>query len=129
MAGALLDPDGVRMRAIERHDGFSLIEAVLASGVLAVGVLALAQLFAVATNAFAAAERMTSAAILAAQKIEELRSLPCCAPAEGIDRIGAYTRAWSVQPLAAGPDAAVTIEVEVAPGGVRAITVRFRTVP
>jgi Tfp pilus assembly protein PilV len=112
-----------------RSDGFSLIEAMLASGVLAVGVLSLAQLFAVATLGFAAAERMTSGAILASQKVEELRSVPCCVAVDGTDRINEYTRAWSVRPLPLDPDGAVVIQVSVSPGSIRLITVHTRIAP
>jgi Tfp pilus assembly protein PilV len=119
----------VLVRSIERNDGFSLIEAILAGSLLAVGILALVQLLAVAAQGAAVAERVTAAAILAAQKIEELRSAPCCVAAEGADRIGEYTRAWSVRPLPADPAEAVVIQVSVRPGRVRMATVRSRTVP
>jgi Tfp pilus assembly protein PilV len=121
---------GVGTRPIEHdEDGFSLIEAMLASGVLAVGVLALAQLFAVATQGLVVAARTTSAAVLAAQKVEELRSAGCCVAEEGGDRIGEYARTWSVRPLPLDPAGAVVIQVSVTPGGVRLVTVLTKTVP
>jgi type II secretory pathway pseudopilin PulG len=55
--------------------GFSLIEVVIASGLLAGSVLTVAQLFATASEATAGARATGEAAVLAWQKIEQLRSL------------------------------------------------------
>ena len=66
-----------------REQGFSLIEVLVASLILTVGVLALAQLFAVSTTSNLAAKSTTYAAVLADQKMEELRSLTW-----GFDSVG-----------------------------------------
>jgi hypothetical protein len=55
--------------------GFSLIETIVASGLLATAVVSLAQLFAVAVQTTSSARATTYASVLAAQKLEELRSL------------------------------------------------------
>src|SRR5688572_128489 len=55
--------------------GFSLIEVMVASGILATALIALAQLFVVALTANTSARSTTYAAVLAEQKMEELRSL------------------------------------------------------
>jgi prepilin-type N-terminal cleavage/methylation domain-containing protein len=60
----------------DRFDaGFSLIEVMVASAILTVAVLALAQLFALSTATNMSGRSTTYAAVLAEQKIEELRSL------------------------------------------------------
>lgn len=55
--------------------GFSLVEVLLASGILATALIALGQLFAVATTSNTSARSTTFASVLAEQKMEELRSL------------------------------------------------------
>lgn len=55
--------------------GFSLIETLVAIGILAFAALSVAQLFAVATNANFASKGQTSTALLAVQKMEQLKSL------------------------------------------------------
>jgi prepilin-type N-terminal cleavage/methylation domain-containing protein len=55
--------------------GFSLIEVVIAVGLLAVLSIGIAQLFGMATKANYAAKGQTSTALLAAAKMEQLRGL------------------------------------------------------
>jgi type II secretory pathway pseudopilin PulG len=55
--------------------GFSLVEVIVAAGLLAGAVLSVAQLFAAATTATADARATGEATALAWQKAEELRSL------------------------------------------------------
>jgi type II secretory pathway pseudopilin PulG len=55
--------------------GFTLIEVCVATGILIAAVVALAQMFAVATKTNTSARQTTYAAVLADQKIEELRGL------------------------------------------------------
>lgn len=57
------------------ESGFSLIEVLAASVILVTGLIAVAQMFVVSTNANVSARRVTSTAILAQQKIEQLRGL------------------------------------------------------
>lgn len=56
--------------------GFSLVEVLVATGLLMTAVASLAPLFVMATRANTAAGDMTTATILAAQKVEELRAVP-----------------------------------------------------
>lgn len=58
--------------------GFTLVEVLIASVLFITLSAGVAQLFAVATTAGAAARRQTSATILAAAKMEQLRSLTWC---------------------------------------------------
>jgi prepilin-type N-terminal cleavage/methylation domain-containing protein len=63
--------------------GFSLLEVLVATALLATALVSLAQLFAVATRSNIGSRNSTYAAILAQQKLEELRSL-----AWGFDQVG-----------------------------------------
>jgi Tfp pilus assembly protein PilV len=111
--------------AVSRDEGFSLIESVMACGVLAAGVLSVVQLFGLAASMSAASRQMTGASILAAQKLEELRSTS--APASGADRLDrfgaivvdeggerpiAYRRRWTVTEAGAN---LIAISVDVSP--------------
>jgi type II secretory pathway pseudopilin PulG len=62
-------------RGIRGDAGFSLIEAVLVAGMLASLAVGVAQVFAVSARGNDVARVQTLAAILAAQKMEQLRSL------------------------------------------------------
>lgn len=55
--------------------GFSIVEVLVATGLLATALIALAQLFAIATSTNAAARNSTITMMLAEQKIEQLRAL------------------------------------------------------
>jgi len=57
------------------ESGFSLIETLVATGLLATAVVTLAQLFAVSTRSNLGSRNTTYAAVLAEQKMEELRAL------------------------------------------------------
>jgi len=63
--------------------GFSLIEVLVATGILTVGVTALAQLVSIAMRVNASARATTSAVLLAQAKMEQLRGL-----AWGVDASG-----------------------------------------
>ncbi|HWP99113.1 MAG TPA: hypothetical protein VNK92_01460 [Vicinamibacterales bacterium] len=62
-------------RSSSAEAGFSLTETLVSVGILAAVSLGVAQMFAVATDANRAAQVTTSAATLAAQKMEQLRGL------------------------------------------------------
>lgn len=55
--------------------GFSIVEVMVATGLLASALVALAQLFAIATQTNASARNSTLTMVLAEQKIEQLRAL------------------------------------------------------
>ena len=65
--------DLARLQSDER--GFSLIESAVSIGILTAVTVSVAQLFAVATAANLASKSGTSTAILATQKMEQLRGL------------------------------------------------------
>jgi Tfp pilus assembly protein PilV len=120
----------VRLRALTDTRGFSLLEALIAAAILASALLSLAQLIAFAVRTTAAAGRMTDAALLAAQKVEELRAGSWAELQPGTDTPAAgFTRTWTVTPMGADPDHLVLLEVLVgAPGG-RTRMVALKTKP
>src|SRR5437867_3058008 len=63
--------------------GFSLIEVLIATTIMTVALVGLAQLFAVSTRSNQSAKKTTFAAVLAQQKMEQLRGLTW-----GFDPIG-----------------------------------------
>jgi prepilin-type N-terminal cleavage/methylation domain-containing protein len=69
-----LRPAGAR-RHRPRQGGFSLLEVLVATSILAVALSALAQLFAIATKSNVSAKSTTFTALLAQQKMEQLRGL------------------------------------------------------
>ncbi len=64
-----------RSRSFSSSDGFSLAEVMVATALLATALVTLAQLFAVSTRSNIGSRNTTYAAVLAEQKLEELRSL------------------------------------------------------
>lgn len=71
-----------RLRSSER--GFSLAETLISVGLLATVAMGVAQLFAVSADTNRSAKAQTSAATLAAQKMEQLRSLTWGFDTEGL---------------------------------------------
>jgi len=107
--------------------GFSLVEVLIAIGLLATAIASLVHLFALATRANLDAGDTTWATVLASQKIEELRAAPfperlIDQSVEYLDSSGetldatasagrrAYTRRWWIAPL---PSASDTIAITV----------------
>ena len=109
----------MRLHALRDTRGFSLLDALIAAAILASALLSLAQLIAFAVKATAAAGRTTDAALLASQKVEELRAGSWSELQSGADSpVAGFTRTWTVTPLAADPDYVAVLEVLVrAPGG------------
>lgn len=107
--------------------GFSLVEVVVATGLLATGLLALAHVMAAAVAANVAARNTTYATVLAGQKVEEMRATRDLAGSiDAIDERGVvvgagdprsrtvYRRTWTAQPLPGAPNVFV-IQVRVQP--------------
>jgi Tfp pilus assembly protein PilV len=109
----------VRLRGLADTRGFSLLDALIAAAILASALLSLAQLIAFAVRTTAAAGRTTDTALLAAQKVEELRAGSWGELQPGTDSPAAgLTRTWTVTPMGADPDYLVLLDVLVrAPGG------------
>ena len=116
------------------QQGCSLIEVLIATLILAVGVASLAQLFTVAIASNISATHRTRAAMLGAQKLEEVRSLDwnTARQSGGADMIGEYRRRWSVEALPANPQSALIIDVRITWNGSpvgHLATIKSRTSP
>ena len=138
----------MRADLLRAEHGFSLLETLVTSTILTAGLLSLAQLLAMAVTANASAGMATYAALLAAQKIEDLRAEPweslerntgefvdyldrAGATLEGAEGAAPFTRRWSVEPLPGDPANNVVIQVLVRTprDDTRIVTVRTRTAP
>jgi type II secretory pathway pseudopilin PulG len=76
-------PNRAVVRSLAAEGGFSLVEVLVAAAILMTGLIAVAQMFVVSTNQNMDARRVTMTAVLAQQKIEQLRAL-----AWGFDEFG-----------------------------------------
>ena len=137
---------------LESERGFSLLEAVIAAGMVAGAFAALAQLLAMSIASNTSARSSSAATVLAGQKMEQLRALPWGALTPGgtlggdvdyLDLAGnvlaergarppgtVYERRWSVQP-AAGGGGGLALQVRVTCGNNDAwlATIRKRRAP
>jgi len=113
-------------------EGFALAEVLLAIALLVGAVVTLALVVAKSTATNMAAKRATLAALIATDKIEELRSVPygdaALAPsapdALTVDRDGFFDaplpgcrRRWSIKAMAPSPIEAIVIAVAVSWAG------------
>jgi prepilin-type N-terminal cleavage/methylation domain-containing protein len=130
-----------------RAKGFSLVEVMFATSILAIALVSLAQLALLSRASDRAAASITTATVLAQDKMEQLRAAPwpdggstaCC---EYFGAGGAslgdgptapvgteYIRRWSIDPVAGVADSARVLQVWVTPRGtaaVRLLSVRSR---
>jgi hypothetical protein len=111
--------------------GFALTEVLVAAGLIATGLLALAQLMAMTIAVNAGAAHDTSATLLAAQKIEELRTCATGPQSESIEHIDSsgrvvgsgsslplgaiYLRRSAVRAMPSAPARLLVIQVSVEP--------------
>jgi hypothetical protein len=118
-------------QSVASASGISLVEVLISTTLLAAALLSLPQVFAMTTRAALEAGHVTLATLLAAQKVEELRSGPFPrSSASGIeildaqggdveasDSTPAYTRRWWMEPLESGlsaaPEGTIAIGVSV----------------
>jgi len=138
----------VKKDGIRTEEGFSLVEAMVATAILATALLALAHLLAMTVTANGTAGRATYATALAAQKVEAMHAatwegLDASAGTvtELLDRAGVtvdgvsspavYTRQSTVTALAADPMNTRVIDVSVRVGLVerRLVSARTRMTP
>jgi type II secretory pathway pseudopilin PulG len=68
-------PNGPVPRQAGGEGGFSLVEVLVAAVILMTGLIAVAQMFVTSTNQNMSSRRVTTTAVLAQQKIEQLRGL------------------------------------------------------
>ena len=84
------------------EDGFSILEVLVAATIMTVAVAGLAQMFALATYANASARATTYAAVLAQQKMEQLRGLTWGFDAQGLPVTDTTTDVTAVPEVASG---------------------------
>jgi len=132
---------------LQEDRGSSLLEVLVSSTILIVAIVSLAQLLTTEVEANLTAGMTTAAALIAEQKLEDLRaetfkSLHAAAGefVDSLDRAGRhvegtgnaeYTRRWSVIPLPDDPENTMMVRVSVATRRVtaEALDVRTRTLP
>ena len=114
---------------IAADSGFSLVEVLIAAGLLATVIASLPHLFVLAARANADAGDTTWATVLAAQKLEDLRAEIFLEPfsdqsVDFLDSTGksvedpgstqrVYARRWWIEPLPSAPDSTIVITVAV----------------
>jgi len=137
-----------KTESFKGQDGFSLLEAVVAAGLVAGACAALAQLLAISIANNVSARSTSVAAVLAAQKMEQLRESPWETAGAGIDYVGetgnvlgrggtmppapAYVRRWTADPLPASADVLViqvTVTTKQGRQAARVVTLRARKTP
>jgi Tfp pilus assembly protein PilV len=119
-------------REVSPDSGFLLIDAIIATAILAGAVLACAALIAHSMALNAMARQTTRSVVLAAQRLEELRSRQTLAPGEtgreDLDETGtvlqpgdvgrrAYVRQWTIVSMSRANLARVVVAVTPAGGG------------
>jgi prepilin-type N-terminal cleavage/methylation domain-containing protein len=90
-----------------RDAGFSLVEVLVAAFLLAACLVGIARLFAIGVASNSIARHGTTASVLAAQKMEQLRREPVLTPSGAgtlqvatsgyVDRVDQYIRRWSIE--------------------------------
>jgi type II secretory pathway pseudopilin PulG len=88
--------------SVSREAGFSIVEVVVSMLLLMTVALGVAQLFAVGTQANWRAKNQTSTAILAAQKMEQLKALTWAFDTEGLPVSDVTTRLDLPMPTGGG---------------------------
>jgi type II secretory pathway pseudopilin PulG len=126
--------------------GFTILEAVVAIALVIVSAAGVASLFVASARAVGISRTTTIAALLAREKIEQLRAVPFDDPAlipAGLDSLSVdvdgyadapadgYRRRWSITPLPMYPASSVILQVTVMHGtgtSLRVATIRSRKV-
>ena len=113
------------LRRSRNESGFSLVEAIVAIGVLTTAVAGLVQLLVMSVRSNRAGRDATFATVLAQQKAEELRTGSDAGAAEDfVDSLGnrvtheaaaTHVRQWSVEPSRAYPADLLVVTVVVTP--------------
>lgn len=104
------------------ESGFTMIEVMIAILLTVIAVIGMMALFRVETRASAVSRRTTEAAVLAQDKIEELRTLatPTSGADSSIDALGQpgglFSRTWTVTP--SGTNYVINVNVSWSDDGV-----------
>lgn len=113
---------------MKQSAGFTLVEVLIASSVLTVGLLAAARVLAASTAANGASRTITTATMMAIEKMEQLRALAIDDPAFALSPLNSlvsdvdgysdrpspqFVRRWAIEALPSYPDDAVVVHVVV----------------
>ena len=134
-----------KTKSFESERGFSLIEVMIAAGMVAGAFAALAQVFAMSIASNVSARSGSAATVLAAQKMEQLRALPWGARAPGVDYLdpagtvlgeggasppgAVYARRWSVELAGEGNEIVLKVRVTGGNNASGLVTIRTRQAP
>jgi type IV pilus modification protein PilV len=86
----------IQTKKAGNHDGFTIIEVVIAMAIFAIGILAVASLQVATINGNSSARKITEAVTLAENRLETMMNLPYAGITDGQATEGAYTTSWSV---------------------------------
>jgi prepilin-type N-terminal cleavage/methylation domain-containing protein len=114
--------------------GFTVVEVLIALVVLLIGMAGILSMQLTSVQATAFSRHATEASVLAEDKMEQLRTMPTTALANGTDRVdargvldpqGLYEREWEIG--AAAPQLPITVTVRWAEQGGEAYDLELTT--
>jgi type IV pilus modification protein PilV len=106
----------MRRRPPHPHEGFTLVEVIVALVLLTIGVLGLAGVARSVTRLTTESLRLTTAAVLAGSRVEQLRAGGCVGALSGTAVTGAYAESWSASGAGAARAVRVTVTYPAPPG-------------
>lgn len=86
----------IQTKKAGNHDGFTIIEVVIAMAIFSIGILAVASLQVATIKGNSSARKITEAVTLAENRLETMLNLPYAGITDGQATEGAYTTSWSV---------------------------------
>lgn len=86
----------IQTKKTGNHDGFTIIEVVIAMAIFAIGILAVASLQVATIKGNSSTRKMTDAVTLAENRLETMLNLPYAGITDGQATEGAFTISWNV---------------------------------
>ena len=86
----------IQTKKTGNHDGFTMIEVVIAMAIFTIGVLAVASLQVATIKGNSSARKITDAVTLAENRLETMLNMPYAGIADGQATEEAYTISWNV---------------------------------
>jgi prepilin-type N-terminal cleavage/methylation domain-containing protein len=97
---------------VKNERGFTLVELIVAVTVFSIGLLALMGANVLVFHLLGAAQRATTAAFYARERLETMRGLECALLSDGSEtRGGVYQLVWTVAPATLGVSVRVTVRI------------------